>query len=349
MTLTSNPPTLHAIGNAHIDPVWLWRWPEGIETIRATFRSALDRMKEYPDFVFTGSSAAFYAWLKLVDPGLFGEVRERVREGRWEIVGGWWIQPDANIPCGESFARQALYGQRFFLREFGVLATAGYNPDTFGHVGTLPQILRKAGLTRYVFMRPMAHEKQLPGNVFRWRAPDGSEVLAARIARGYGTWGDELSEHVQASRAARPDYLSHYIVFYGVGNHGGGPTKRNIDSLRLMSQQHAADSAASRIALSSLEAFFAAVEAEMAAGADVPVVADDLQHHARGCYTAESEVKRQNRRVEHLLMNAERFASAAWSRIPAPGTCRWVAGPVVQPVPRYSCREQSAGSVPGCA
>lgn len=101
MTSTPGKPMLHAIGNAHIDPVWLWRWPEGLETVRATFRSALDRIKEYPDFIFTGSSAAFYAWLKEVDPDMFAEVRACVRAGRWEIVGGWWIQPDANIP-GES-------------------------------------------------------------------------------------------------------------------------------------------------------------------------------------------------------------------------------------------------------
>ncbi|MCS6831900.1 MAG: alpha-mannosidase, partial [bacterium] len=104
--------TLHAIGNAHIDPVWLWRWTEGLETIRATFASALERMKEFPEFRFTDSSAAFYWLLEQTDPEMLAQIRERVREGRWEIVGGWWLQPDCNIPCGESFVRQALYGQR---------------------------------------------------------------------------------------------------------------------------------------------------------------------------------------------------------------------------------------------
>ncbi len=307
MTLPDKQPLLHAIGNAHIDPVWLWRWPEGLETIRATFRSALDRLNEYPDFVFSGSSAAFYALLKQTDPGLFEEVAARVREGRWEIVGGWWIQPDANIPSGESFVRQALYGQRFFQQEFGVMATIGYNPDTFGHAGTLPQILSKSGLSRYVFMRPMAHEKTLPGNVFRWKSLDGSEVLTSRIARSYGTWGDELREHIDASDRERPAYVKDYMVFYGVGNHGGGPTKRNIESIHELS----AAGNGPALALSSLNAFFSSVEAEISAGAAVPVVADDLQHHARGCYTAESEVKRQNRRLEHLLMTAERYASIA--------------------------------------
>lgn len=311
MTAQPDRPILHAIGNAHIDPVWLWRWPEGLETIRATFRSALDRINEYPDFIFTGSSAAFYAWLKDTDPALFAEVRERVKEGRWEIVGGWWIQPDANVPCGESLVRQALYGQRFFMKEFGVMATVGYNPDTFGHTGTLPQILSKAGLTRYIFMRPMEHEKHLPGNVFRWQSPDGSEVLASRIARAYGTWGDDLRDHVTASDQVRPPYVKDYMVFYGVGNHGGGPTRRNIDSIHAL----ALDVGAPSTVLSSLDRFFSSVEAEIQNGAQAPVITDDLQHHARGCYTAESEVKRQNRRVEHLLMNAERFAAVAWSQL----------------------------------
>ncbi|HEY3342347.1 MAG TPA: glycoside hydrolase family 38 C-terminal domain-containing protein, partial [Anaerolineae bacterium] len=312
--MTSDKQMLHAIGNAHIDPVWLWRWPEGVETVRATFRSALDRMKEYPDFVFTGSSAAFYAWLKDVDPAMFKEVQERVREGRWEIAGGWWIQPDANIPAGESLVRQALYGQRFFQREFGRMATVGYNPDTFGHTGTLPQILRKSGLTRYIYMRPMLNEKTLPGNVFLWEAPDGTQVLTGRIARSYGSWGEELLEHVKGCDKERPAYVDDYIVFYGVGNHGGGPTKRNIESL----QKIAKENGLPRVTLSSLDAFFSAIERQIAAGAQVPVVHDDLQHHARGCYTVESDVKRQNRRSEHLLMSAERWASAAWTALGRP-------------------------------
>lgn len=295
--------TLHAIGNAHIDPVWLWRWTEGLETIRSTFASVLERMKEFPQFHFTGSSAAFYWLLEQTDPDLLAQIRERVREGRWEIVGGWWIQPDCNIPCGESFVRQALYGQRYFQKTFGVTATVGYNPDSFGHAGTLPQILRGAGLTRYIFMRPGPHEKTLPANVFWWQSPDGARVLAARITRSYCTWHDELAEHVQACAAGAPDFLQDYIVFYGVGNHGGGPTVQNIRSLLGIPS----------VRLSTLGAFFEAVEAQAEGGAPIPTVAEELQHHARGCYTAHSEVKRQNRRTEHLLMTAERVASMAWA------------------------------------
>ncbi len=307
--MSERKPTLHAIGNAHIDPVWLWRWTEGLETIRATFQSVLDRMNEFPEFIFTGSSAAFYWLLEQTDPQMLSAIRERVRQGRWEIVGGWWVQPDCNIPCGESFVRHALYAQRFFQKTFGVIASVGYNPDSFGHAGTLPQILRKAGLSRYIFMRPGPHEKELPANVFWWQSRDGSRVLTARITRSYATWGRELAEHVQVSAQGCPDFLNDYIVFYGVGNHGGGPTIENIRSLLAMAD----DPAMPEVRLSTLKAFFDAVEAQAQAGAPIPVVPEELQHHARGCYTAHSEVKRQNRRVEHLLMTAERVACMAWT------------------------------------
>ncbi len=299
--------TLHAIGNAHIDPVWLWRWPEGLETIRATFRSALDRMKEYGDFVFTCSSSAFYSMLDAVEPEMVDEIRIRVQEGRWELVGGWWVEPDVNVPCGESLVRQGLYGQRYLQDRFGKRARIGYNPDTFGHPSTLPQILRSLGLTRYVFMRPGTHEKELPGHIFRWMAPDGSEVLTLRIARSYATWPEDIGEHVRACAAEAPAYVRDYAVFYGVGNHGGGPTKTNIESLHATGEVEPGFG----VKLSSLAEFFARVEEEMQAGASVPVVCDELQHHARGCYSAHSGVKEGNSRTERLLMMAERMAVMA--------------------------------------
>jgi len=266
-------------------------------------------MKEYPDFVFTCSSSAFYALLELVEPEMLQEIGARVAEGRWELVGGWWVEPDVNVPCGESLMRQGLYGQRYLLQKFGRHATVGYNPDTFGHPETLPQILDLQGLSGYVFMRPATHEKNLPGHVFRWRSPDGSEILTARIARSYATWGKELTEHLQACVAEAPTGIRDYIVFYGVGDHGGGPTRENIESLHGMGAVGDFE-----VRLSSLGAFFDSVRRDMDQGAEVPTVADELQHHARGCYTAHSGIKRGNRRVENLLMAAERMAAmASWS------------------------------------
>jgi len=133
--------TVYMIGNAHIDPVWLWRWQEGLAEVLATCRSALDRMNEYPDFVFTRADAATYQWIEDSCPEMFEEIRRRVEEGRWSIVGGWWEQPDCNIPSGEAFVRHGLYGKRYFLDRFGVDVVVGYNVDSFGHNAGLPQIL----------------------------------------------------------------------------------------------------------------------------------------------------------------------------------------------------------------
>ena len=150
---------VHLIGNAHIDPVWLWRWQEGFSEIRATFRSALDRMKEFPEFKFTSACASYYQWIEKMDPEMFAEIKERVKQGRWSIVGGWFLQPDCNIPCGESFARHGLLSQRYFQEKFGVTAKTGYNVDSFGHNAGLPQILKKSGMDNYVFMRPSVEEQ----------------------------------------------------------------------------------------------------------------------------------------------------------------------------------------------
>ena len=150
---------LHMIGHAHLDPVWLWDWRDGFHVIKATFRSALDRMAEYDDFMFIASSAAVYEWVEKSDPKMFEEIKVRVQEGRWCLVGGWWVEPDCNIPCGEALVRQALYGQRYFMNKFGKIARVGFSPDSFGHNGMLPQILKKSGLDYYMFMRPMPYEK----------------------------------------------------------------------------------------------------------------------------------------------------------------------------------------------
>ena len=173
--------TIKLIGNAHLDPIWLWRWQEGCGEVLQTFRSALDRLKEYKDFVFTCSSAAYYQWVEEIDPEMFEEIKAMVKKGRWVPVNGWWVQPDCNMPSGESFARQALYSQLYYYEKFGITCKTGYNVDSFGHNAMMPQILKKSGMDHYVYMRPMEWEKSMKDNVFTWEAPDGSQ--ARRILR----------------------------------------------------------------------------------------------------------------------------------------------------------------------
>jgi alpha-mannosidase len=294
---------VHMIGNAHIDPVWLWQWPEGYQEVRATFQSAVDRLDEYPDFVFTCDSSLFFSWVDESDPELFERIREKIADGRFQVIGGWWIEPDCNLPCGESFVRQALYGQRYLRETFGITATTGANIDSFGHNGTIPQILAKSGCDSYVFLRPKADEKETPAPLFWWESADGSRVLAYRIPHEYCAPKDDIGEHLDRALATVPDDREEYAVFYGVGNHGGGPTVANLEQIVELNRR--GDLPA--LEPSSLRRFFdGAADAD-----DIPTVRGELQHHSRGCYTSHSGIKRWNRRAENLLLRAEKWCVVA--------------------------------------
>jgi alpha-mannosidase len=294
--------TLHMIGNAHIDPVWLWQWPEGYQEVRATFQSAVDRLDEYPDFVFTCDSSLFFAWVEESDPPLFERIRAHIAGGRFQVIGGWWIEPDCNIPCGEAFVRQALYGQRYLLDRFGIAATTGANIDSFGHNATIPQILAKSGCDSYVFLRPGPKEKTLEAPLFWWEAADGSRVLAYRIPHEYCAPKDDIGEHVEKAVESLPGDGDEYAVFYGVGNHGGGPTIANLEQIARLAEERP-----ERLELSSLRRFFD----DVARNGDLPTLRGELQHHAPGCYTTHSGIKRWNRRAENLLLRAEKWSAVA--------------------------------------
>ena len=294
---------LYMVGNAHIDPVWLWQWQEGLQEVRATFSSALERMDEYDDFVFTADSVAYLEWVERVDPELFARITGPRKTGpfrrRGRLVDRTGLQPPTRgILRPPSPVRAAFPRDRF-----GAVATVGCNVDPFGHAATLPQLLSKAGLETYIFLRPQPKEKTLPGEVFWWVAADGSRVLAYRIPYAYCSPGEDLGtflEHVIRQSPLRPSEL---MVFYGVGNHGGGPTRANLDSIKRL---NAANNGL-ELRLSAPGDYFVAV----AAREDIPTYVGDLQHHAVGCYSAHSGVKRWNRRAEHLLMSAERWSAVA--------------------------------------
>ncbi|MCX7795322.1 MAG: alpha-mannosidase [bacterium] len=292
---------LHMIGNAHIDPVWLWKWDEGLVTTRATFKSAIERIEEYSEFIFTASSACLYKWVEETDPKLFKKIQEKVEEGRWCIVGGWWIEPDCNIPSGEALVRQGLYGQKYFEEKFGIEAKVGYNPDSFGHNWMIPQILKKMGIDYYVFMRPGPHEKDLPEDIFWWESPDGSRILAYRVPFSYATWGKEVESQVKRVAEKLNEKIDTLMCFYGVGDHGGGPTKENIENIIELDKREDLP----RLIFSSPNKFFEEISSK---GLDFPVVKDDLQHHASGCYSVLSWIKKNNRKLEHLLLNGEKIA-----------------------------------------
>lgn len=295
---------VHMIGQAHLDPVWLWRWTEGRAGALATAQSAVDRLREYPDFHFVRGESQVYQWIEQENHELFAEIINLIREGRWHVVNGMIVQPDMNLPQGEALVRQVLLAKSYMREHLGVEPDVAYCVDSFGHPGTLPQVLKKCGFDSYVFMRPGAHEKELPAETFWWQGPDGSRVLAFRIAVAYQTRNLDQNEHIQAAVHAKPPQLSHTMCFFGLGDHGGGPTKQQIENVKAIARLR--DDLV--IHFSSPEAYFNAIAAE----ADgLPTVIDELNCHAVGCYSAHSTLKRLYRQAECSLLSAERMAALA--------------------------------------
>lgn len=288
------------IGNAHLDPAWMWQMSEGLEAFIATCRSALDRMDEYPDFIFTCSSAAHLEFVEQTDPSLFKRIQQRASEGRWVNVGGWWVEADCNLPSGESFIRQALLGQQFFASRFGQICHVGYCIDSFGHHANLPQLLRICGMPNYVFMRPDDSEKDLPSAFFTWRAPSGDEVNVFRIALHYSNFARSVEKKLE-ELIEHPLFTTDHdwMIFYGVGNHGGGPTKSQIEQI-LKAQANSKN-----IVFSSPAKFFAQSKAKL------ELYSGDMHPHAIGCYSAHSELKQLNRRAENALIVAEKLCVMA--------------------------------------
>lgn len=286
----------YLIGNAHLDPVWQWRVPEGLSLIRSTFRSALDRMKENANYKFTSACAGYYFWIKNIDPDMFEEIKQRVKEGRWGVVGGMWVQPDCNIPSGEAFCRHFLYSQKFLKENFGKITDICYNVDSFGHSAVLPQLFKKSGIDNYVYMRPTRETENLvlpEENLHKWVSPDGSEVTAFRILELYN--GDLSRERVNLYIKQKQDQM----IFFGIGNHGGGPSKEHLKQAEEWVKN-------GNFVYSTPGEYF-----ESVANTPMPTVTGDLKHHASGCYSANSKVKFENRRSECELVSAEIYDTLA--------------------------------------
>ena len=299
---------VHLIANAHLDPLWLWSWPEGLAEGIATCRAMTELMKDYPEATFARGEYLVYRWIEQVAPDLFSEIQRLVEEGRWEIVNGWYVQPDCNLPHGEGFVRQALYGKRYFRQKFGVEVDVGYCVDSFGHNAGMPQIYRKSGYRYFVFFRPGTHEKELPGCAFLWEGVDGSRILTCRPpTMGYiAVDKAEMASRLPAIRDLMLKKGLPGILFYGVGDHGGGATRELLEGIRELQAEYSD----LELRCSRVRDFFQEVENGPVDA--LPVVNDELQHHAVGCYTAHSETKRLNRATEHLILNCEKLCAMDW-------------------------------------
>ncbi|MGA3332634.1 MAG: glycoside hydrolase family 38 C-terminal domain-containing protein [Terracidiphilus sp.] len=223
--------TFHLTGNSHIDAAWLWPWTEAVDVVRRTFGTSLQLMNEYPTYTYTQSAAAYNEWMADKYPDLNAQIKKRIQEGRWEIVGGMWVEPDLNMPDGESLVRQLLVGKRWYKQAYGVDVRIGWNPDSFGYTWQLPQIYKKSGIDYFVTQKmTWSDTNQLPFKLFWWQSPDGSKVLTY-FPHDYAndTLGPvRLSGDLAVARERAPG-MTAMMDLYGVGDHGGGPTRVMLD------------------------------------------------------------------------------------------------------------------------
>ena len=297
--------TILLTGQSHIDMAWLWPWTETVEVVRNTFRTALLLMKRNPEFTYTQSQAAAYEWMEEKYPDLFDEIKQRVKEGRWEVIGGMWVEPDMNLPDGESQVRQVLFGKRYFQEKFGVDVHVGWNPDTFGYNWQMPQIYKKSGIDYFMTTKMLWNDTtKFPHRLFWWQSPDGSKVLTY-LPNGLGA-GTEAVPMVNTFLDISPESGTKEIMYlYGVGDHGGGPTQLEIDRARQLQKANLFPN----LKFSAALPFFEDIDRN-ANNLKIPVWNDELyfEYH-RGVFTTQAQTKRYNRKNEILLANAEKFSS----------------------------------------
>ncbi len=303
--------TIDVVGNSHIDAAWLWRWRETQDVIDRTWATATKLMAKYPDMHFAASAAVYYESLAKQRPDVLARIKELDREGRWNVVGGWWLEPDVNMPSGESLVRQGLYGQRTFIKMFGHPARVGWIPDTFGYPWSLPQIFLKSGMDFFVTQKLRWNDTdKWPArlNQFYWEGPDGSKIFSY-IPYGYDSDLDPHTLATQERTTVDSSAVPRMMTLYGVGDHGGGPTmqmlERSHDLKRIPAFPVIRDDSPTD-ALTKMRAAFPA---------DGPVVRDELylEYH-RGVFTTQAEMKWWNRHMEGLLDAAEAAATVS----PAP-------------------------------
>lgn len=305
-------------GNSHIDMAWLWPWTETVEVVRNTFGSALQMMREYPDLTFTMATANAYWWMEEKYPEMFAEIQQRVKEGRWEIVGGMWVEPDLNLPDGESLTRQLLYGKRYFRQKFGVDVKIGWNPDSFGYNWQLPQIYKKAGIDYFVTQKIYWNDTtKFPYKLFWWQAPDGSRLLTyfphdyanpiepVRIGNDLAMYAPAMWKDDPTKNAVSPGKLDMLFLF-GVGDHGGGPTRKDLDTALEWKQR---DLVYPQLKFGTAGTYFHELEKNLSE-LNVPVYNDELyfEYH-RGVQTTQSEEKKGNRKAEVEVLTAEKLQS----------------------------------------
>jgi alpha-mannosidase len=326
--------TLHLTGNSHIDAAWLWPWTETVDTVKNTFSTALQLMNEYPSYTYTQSAAAYNDWMARDYPEIDAQIKKRVKEGRWEVVGGMWVEPDLNMPDGESTARSLLIGKRWYQQHYDADVRIGWNPDSFGYNWQMPQIYKKSGVDYFVTQKMEWNDtNKLPFKLFWWESPDGSKVLTY-FPHDYANTNlnpVRLSVDLAQARKFAPG-MTDMMDLFGVGDHGGGPTRAMLDEgLHWMPSSKVVP----KMQFGSAQPWFSAIEKQLApqspewdyrsiaqgyhepplvdGAIDIPTWKSELyfEYH-RGVFTTQAQHKRNMRESSEWALNAEKYASLAW-------------------------------------
>jgi alpha-mannosidase len=326
--------TLHLTGNSHIDAAWLWPWTETVDTVKNTFSTALQLMNEYPSYTYTQSAAAYNDWMARDYPEIDAQIKKRIQEGRWEVVGGMWVEPDLNMPDGESTARSLLIGKRWYQQHYGVDVRIGWNPDSFGYNWQLPQIYKKSGVDYFVTQKMTWNDtNQLPFKLFWWESPDGSKVLTYFPHDYANTNLNPVRLSVDLAQARHyATGMTDMLDLFGVGDHGGGPTRAMLDEgLHWMQPNKIVP----KMEFGTAQPWFSTVEKELAPQSpewdyrsiaqgyhepppvegkiDIPTWKSEMyfEYH-RGVFTTQANHKRNMRESSEWALNAEKYASLAW-------------------------------------
>lgn len=288
--------TIHVVGHAHMDMNWLWTYSETMQMCNDNLRQVVAFMDEYPDYTMIQSQASVYNFVEMVDPPLLEKVKKYVKEGRLELAGGMWTEGDMNLSSGEAIARSFLLGQRYFLSRFGKTANIGWLPDNFGHISQMPQILKLAGCDYFYFHRCKPYL-----GTFWWIAPDSSTVLCYANDTYNGTISEKIRDDINRFS---PD-KRRILHITGVGDHGGGPTRANIETVHLLDKTPGFPA----IKFTTAGEFFKKASKEMDGR---PIHRGEMQFIFEGCYSNVAGIKEGNRNSENALFAGEFFNTLRW-------------------------------------
>jgi alpha-mannosidase len=299
--------TIKLLGHAHLDMAWLWEVAETWEVAERTFRSTLSLQQLFPDLTFCHSTPALYEWMELNQPEVFAGICAQIQAGKWEVVGGMWIEPDLNLISGESIARQLIYGQGYNFSRFGSVTKVAWLPDTFGFCQQLPQLLQQGGIDYFVTQKFLWNDTtQFPHQLFWWESPDGSRVLSL-MSSPIGEGIDPLKMIDYACKWQTTTGINESLYLFGVGDHGGGPTRDMLEIADRWSKSDVFPKLEFTTAVKYLDNLAHRANIHL-----LPVWKDELylEFH-RGCFTTHADQKRSNRQCEDLLYQAELWSSIA--------------------------------------